>query len=79
MRLDSARLRQNPVPGPEAAPVRRKGTLAARQVELAAAKEGISEETRRHRIEAAHGSLRVRIERFFGLAGGAAEVERDGR
>lgn len=53
--------------------------LAARQVELAAAKEGISEETRRHRIEAAHGSLRVRIERFFGLAGGAAEVERDGR
>jgi small-conductance mechanosensitive channel/CRP-like cAMP-binding protein len=52
--------------------------LAARQVELAAAQEGISEETRRHRIEAAHGTLREKIERFFGLAAGA-EGERDGR
>jgi len=52
--------------------------LAARQVELAAAQEGISEETRRHRIEAAHGSLREKIERFFGLAAGA-EGERGGR
>ena len=53
--------------------------LAARQVELAAAREGISEETRRHRIEAAHGSLREKIERFFGLARGAAAEERNGR
>ena len=53
--------------------------LAARQVELAAAQEGISEETRRHRIEAAHGSLRERIERFFGLAGDEEGGEKGGR
>jgi len=53
--------------------------LAARQVELAAAQEGISEETRRNRIEAAHGSLREKIERFFGLGTGAAAGAREGR
>jgi CRP-like cAMP-binding protein len=54
--------------------------LAARQLELASATEGLSEESRRHRLEAAHGSLLVRIERFFGLVprGGAAD-ERTGR
>ncbi len=47
--------------------------LAARQVELATATEGLSEESRRHRLEAEHGSLLSRIERFFGLTGGAGE------
>lgn len=52
--------------------------LAARQVELATAKEEISEETRRHRIEAARGTLLGRIERFFGL-GPAVSGGKDGR
>jgi CRP-like cAMP-binding protein len=45
--------------------------LAARQVELTTATAGLSEESRRHRLEAEHGSLLSRIERFFGLAPGA--------
>ncbi len=50
--------------------------LAARQVELATATEGMTEEARRHRIEAARGNLLARIERFFGLR---AAGERKGR
>jgi CRP-like cAMP-binding protein len=53
--------------------------LAARQVELATATEGLSEESRRHRIEAAHESLVTKIERFFGLGAHARDEERDGR
>ncbi len=54
--------------------------LAARQVELATATEGISEETRRHRIETERGTLLKRIERFFGLAAaGGAAGGKDGR
>ena len=53
--------------------------LAARQVELASAKDGISDETRRHRIEAEHGNLLARIERFFGLAPREGRGERSGR
>ena len=43
--------------------------LAARQVELTTATEGLSEESRRHRLEAAHESLLDKMERFFGLSG----------
>ena len=53
--------------------------LAARQVELATAREEISDESRRHRIETEHGSLRARIERFFGLGARGGEGERSGR
>lgn len=53
--------------------------LAARQVELATAREEISDDSRRHRIETEHGSLRARIERFFGLGAGGGARERDGR
>ena len=53
--------------------------LAARQVELATATEGLSEESRRHRIEAAHVSLVTKIERFFGLGPQARGSERDGK
>jgi len=53
--------------------------LAARRVELASAKEEISEETRRHRIEAERGTLLARIERFFGLRAGGGKGEREGR
>ncbi|MHB1046880.1 MAG: cyclic nucleotide-binding domain-containing protein [Thermoanaerobaculia bacterium] len=53
--------------------------LAARQVELATAREGISDDSRRHRIETEHGSLRARIERFFGLGARGGEGERNGR
>jgi CRP-like cAMP-binding protein len=53
--------------------------LAARQVELAEATEGLTEESRRHRIETEHGSLLVRIERFFGLGARGAGGKRDGR
>ena len=50
--------------------------LAARQVELATATEDLSEESKRHRLELAHGSLLDRIERFFGLGpGGGAGRE----
>ena len=51
--------------------------LAARQVELATATEDLSEESKRHRLELAHGSLLDRIERFFGLGpGGGAGREK---
>lgn len=53
--------------------------LAARRVELASAREGISEETRRHRIEAEHDTLLDRIERFFGLGAETGRSEREGR
>ncbi len=53
--------------------------LAARQVELATAREEISDDSRRHRIETEHGSLRARIERFFGLAARGASGEGSGR
>ena len=53
--------------------------LAARQVELATAREEISDESRRHRIETEHGSLRARIERFFGLGARGGAGERSGR
>ena len=53
--------------------------LAARQVELATAREEISDDSRRHRIETEHGSLRARIERFFGLGARGGAGERDGR
>jgi CRP-like cAMP-binding protein len=52
--------------------------LAARQVELAEATEGMTEESRRHRIETEHGSLLARIERFFGLGARGAEGRQDG-
>ena len=41
--------------------------LAAREVELAAAREGLTEEAKRRRLETEHGTLFGRIERFFGL------------
>ena len=44
--------------------------LAARQVELTTATENLSEESRRHRLQAEHASLLDRIERFFGLGPG---------
>ncbi len=54
--------------------------LAARQVNLAAATEGISEESRRHRLETEHGTLLGKIERFFGLGPkGGAGGEKAGR
>ena len=53
--------------------------LAARQVELATATEGLSEESRRHRLEAEHGSLLDRIERFFGLDAGTARGSKEKR
>ncbi len=53
--------------------------LAARRVELATATEGISEESRRHRIETEHGPLLARIERFFGLRARGEVGKRDGR
>ena len=52
--------------------------LATREVELATATEGLSEEARRYRLESEHGTLLKRIERFFGLAGPAGSG-REGR
>ncbi len=54
-------------------------TLASRQVELAMATEGLSEESRRHRIEAEHETLLTRIERFFGLGQRSQTPDKDGR
>ena len=42
--------------------------LATRDVSLSTAREGLSEEAHRRRLESAHESLLDRIERFFGLA-----------
>jgi CRP-like cAMP-binding protein len=53
--------------------------LAARQVNLATATEGISDESRRHRLETEHGTLLERIERFFGLAAEGGSGKKDGR
>ena len=54
--------------------------IRARQYEIVAtAREEISDESRRHRIETEHGSLRARIERFFGLGARAGAGERSGR
>jgi CRP-like cAMP-binding protein len=53
--------------------------LASRQVELVAATEGLSEESRRHRIEAEHETLLTRIERFFSLGPRPQAPEKDGR
>mgnify|MGYP001055416332 CR=1 FL=1 len=53
--------------------------LAAREVELVAATENLSEAARRHRLESEHGTLLERIERFFGLAGPAGGAGKDGR
>jgi small-conductance mechanosensitive channel/CRP-like cAMP-binding protein len=53
--------------------------LAARRVNLATATEGMSEESRRHRLEAEHGTLLKRIERFFGLAAKGGTGEKEGR
>lgn len=49
--------------------------LAARQVELVAATEGLSEESRRHRLEAEHETLLTRMERFFGLGPRSRDAE----
>lgn len=42
--------------------------VAAREVELAAAREGLGEEARRRRVQEESGVLRLRIRQFFGLA-----------
>lgn len=41
--------------------------LASRDVELAAAREGLSEEAKRLRLAHEHGSLLAKIQRFFGI------------
>jgi small-conductance mechanosensitive channel/CRP-like cAMP-binding protein len=43
------------------------GTLAARDVELMAVKENLSEEAKRLRLQAEHGSLLAKMQRFFGI------------
>ena len=41
--------------------------LAAREVELASAREGLSEEAKRRRLAAERDSLLGKIQRFFGI------------
>lgn len=41
--------------------------MAARDVELAAVREGLSEEAKRLRLENEHGSTLAKIRAFFGI------------